>query len=309
MTTEPVILALVGPTASGKSSLAMRIAERIQGEIVSADSRQVFRFMDIGTAKPSVADRQRIPHHFIDILDPSEEYSAGQYGIDARARIVQALAAGRRPIVVGGSGLYVRALIDGLFDGPARDPEIRARLQEELRIRGGEYLFDRLRSLDPSAAATMDATKTRRVMRALEVFEVTGRPLSAQHAEQSPVAPFSVSQWALDWDRRTLYRRIEDRVDAMLAAGLVGEVRGLGERGYGPTLNALNTVGYKEAFQYLAGSISEERMVSLIKQQTRRFAKRQLTWFRADRRIRWERIADERDLDAIAEKILGSHPG
>ncbi len=304
MTVRPVILALVGPTASGKSALAMRIAEQIGGEIISADSRQVFRYLDIGTAKPSAADRQRIPHHFVDILDPSQEYSAGQFGIDARALLSKAVPERRRLIVAGGSGLYVKAIIDGLFDGPVRDPAIRHRLQEELHTRGPQTLFGRLQSLDPAAAATMDATKTRRVIRALEVIEVTGRPLSAQHADQSSALPFEIEQWALAWDRRELYRRIEERVDAMLKTGLVDEVRRLQQMGYDPALNALNTVGYKEAFQYLSGRISSEEMVSLIKQQTRRFAKRQLTWFRADRRIHWEPIGHDDDLARIAEKIL-----
>jgi len=298
------LLAVVGPTGSGKSDLALAIAERLQGEIVSADSRQVFRFLDIGTSKPSPEDRKKAPHHFIDFLEPEEEYSAGAFGHDARAKIIEIAQKEKQAILVGGSGLYVRAVVDGLFNGPGRDPELRAEMEARLQNVGARSLFDALQKVDPEIAATMDPGKPRRIIRALEVYYSTGKPLSEFHKEQSGEAPFKTIQYALAWGRSELYARIETRVDAMLRQGLVEEVRWLQNNGYDHNLNALNSVGYKEVFDFLAGKTDYEQMVNLVKRNTRRFAKRQLTWFRADKRIHWLGVDESTSFESLADLVI-----
>jgi tRNA dimethylallyltransferase len=299
----PQVLAIVGPTASGKTALSILLAEKLHGEIISADSRQIYKFLNIGTAKPAKEDLKRIPHHFIDILDPDQEYNAAEYGQQARSSIEKLFAQRIQPIIVGGSGLYVRAIIDGFFNGPGKDPEIREQLEKEVQISGPEVLFEKLKQADPIAAARMDATKVRRVVRALEVYYTTGNPISDLHSAQETKSSFEVVQYALEWERKTLYERINCRVDEMVEKGLIEEVRELRTRGYLSNLNALNTVGYKEAFDFIEGKLAKEEMVKLIKQNTRHFAKRQLTWFRADKRIRWILANERTDWNEIAEMI------
>jgi tRNA dimethylallyltransferase len=299
---QPFVLAIVGPTASGKTPVSLLLAERLNGEIVSADSRQIYKYLDIGTAKPTPADRARVKHHFIDILELGEEYSAGQFGQEARRVIERMFQRGKLPILVGGSGLYVKAVVDGLFEGPGRDPDVRSRLSEQMGREGVGSLLEALRKVDPSAVANMTEVKPRRLIRALEVYAITGRPISEFHAEQETKPKFKAVQVGLDWKRAELYDRINERVDRMIAGGLVDEVKRLRARGYNRHLNALNTVGYKEVFDYLEGSCSLEDAVRLIKQNTRRYAKRQLTWFRADRRIRWVSMSAA-SLSEVAKEI------
>jgi tRNA dimethylallyltransferase len=296
----PTLLAIVGPTASGKTPLSLILANRLAAEIVSADSRQVYRLLNIGTAKPTKEEQSRIPHHFVDILEPSEDYNAGRYGVEARQKIVELFRSGKRPILVGGSGLYVRAVIDGFFEGPGKDPHIRAQLEERLEKEGPEPLLAELRAVDPSAADRMELRKPRRIVRALEVYAATGKPISIYHQEQSSSPTFNVVQFALAGRRESLYRQIEHRVDSMLTDGLIEEVKSLQNRGYDRSLNSLNTVGYKEVFDFLEGKTTYEQMTELIKRNTRRFAKRQLTWFRADDRIHWIDADENTPLDEIA---------
>jgi len=299
----PTLLAIVGPTASGKTPLSLILADRLGGEIVSADSRQVYRYLDIGTAKPTQEERNRIPHHFVDILDPAEEYNAGRFGVEARHKIAELFRSGKKPILVGGSGLYVRAVIDGFFEGPGKDPHIRAHLELRMLKEGPEALLAELRRVDPLAADRMELKKPRRIIRALEVYAITGRPLSTYHQEQSSPPPFDVIQFAMAGKRESLYRQIELRVDKMLSGGLIEEVRSLQNRGYDRSLNSLNTVGYKEVFDFLESKTTYERMVELIKRNTRRFAKRQLTWFRADKRIQWIDVDESSSLVEVAAII------
>ena len=299
----PTLLAIVGPTASGKTPLSLILADRLAGEIVSADSRQVYRYLDIGTAKPTQEEQNRIPHHFVDILDPAEEYNAGRFGVEARHKIAELFRSGKKPILVGGSGLYVRAVIDGFFEGPGKDPHIRAHLELRLLNEGPEALLAELRRVDPLAADRMELKKPRRIIRALEVYAITGRPLSTYHQEQSSPPPFDVIQFAMAGKRESLYRQIELRVDKMLSGGLIEEVRSLQNRGYDRSLNSLNTVGYKEVFDFLESKTTYERMVELIKRNTRRFAKRQLTWFRADKRIQWIDVDESSSLVEVAAII------
>jgi len=297
------VLAIVGPTASGKTALAILLAEKLHGEIISADSRQIYKFLNIGTAKPTSEDLHRVPHHFIDILDPDQEYNAAEYGHQARGKIDELLKQGIQPIIVGGSGLYVRAVIDGFFNGPGKNSEIREQLEEGAKRNGPEMLFEKLKRIDPVSAAKMDASKVRRVVRALEVYYTSGKTISDLHSTQETRAPFEVLQYALEWERKTLYGRINRRVYEMIEKGLVEEVRELKTRGYLPGMNALNTVGCKETFDFIDGKLTKEEMVRLIKQNSRRFAKRQLTWFRADKRIRWISVNEETDWCEIAEMI------
>ena len=297
------LLAIVGPTGSGKSQLGLILANRLDGEIISADSRQIYRFLDIGTSKPSRSDQEKIPHHFIDSLDPREEYSAGAYGREARGTIMEIAGRNKQPILVGGSGLYVKAVIDGFFDGPGKDVELRNQLETRLKEGGSSALLANLQKVDPESAATMDASKPRRIIRALEVFYITGKPLSEFHKEQSSAAPFETVEFGIQWERSRLYERIDQRVEAMLEQGLVDEVRRLKSDGYDRKLNALNSVGYKEVFDYFDGDIDYEEMIESMKRNTRRFAKRQLTWFRADKRIKWITIDDSTPLERVADRV------
>jgi tRNA dimethylallyltransferase len=307
---QPLALAIVGPTASGKTPASLLLAERLNGEIISADSRQIYKYLDIGTAKPARADRKRVKHYFIDVLEPDEEYSAGQFAKEARHVVAKILERRKLPILVGGSGLYVKSVIDGLFEGAGKDPEVRARLADQLVREGVESLFEGLKKVDPVTAAKMTEVKPRRVIRALEVYYITGKPLSEFHAEQETKPEFTAIQVGLDWKRQELYDRINQRVDRMISDGLVDEVRSLRARGYDRRLNALNTVGYKEVFDYLDGSRSLEDTITLIKRNSRRFAKRQLTWFRADKRIQWVSMSRTKMLSEVESEIgqiLGRH--
>jgi tRNA dimethylallyltransferase len=300
----PRVLVLVGPTASGKSAIAMQLADMLGGEIISADSRQVYRFLDIGTAKPSAEDRRRIPHHFIDEVSPDREYNAGEFGVEARKRIAAILDRKRTPVVVGGSGLYVQSLIDGLFEGPGADKAFRSRLEEMVEEGNVTDLIRQLATVDPETAAKADPSKPRRIIRALEVFHLTGLPLSHHHSIHPIDIPFTPVLSGLSWERTVLYERINARCESMLRQGLLDEVDRLAGSGYTPRLNALNTVGYAEAFAFRRGEIPYDEMVRLFKQNTRRYAKRQLTWFRRDRRIRWFHRYRDGDEQEVARSIM-----
>ena len=301
------ILAIVGPTASGKTALSLLVAEILKGEIVSADSRQIFKYLDIGTAKPTRAERKRVPHHFVDFLDPKEEYSAGLFGDDVKKVVNDVFDRGKVPILVGGSGLYIKSAIDGLFGGPGRDPEIRARLEDQLQTEGLEPLLDTLGKVDPIVLQKMKEITPRRVIRALEVFFIAGKPLSEYHSEQGKIPDYQAIQFGLEWERKRLYARINQRVDRMISDGLMDEVQELVGMGYDRHLNALNTVGYKEVFDYLEGTVNLETMIELIKRNTRRFAKRQVTWFKADKRIRQIPMTETLDLEAAARRITDGY--
>ncbi len=301
---KPRVLAIIGPTASGKTGLSILLAEKIKGEIISADSRQVYRFLNIGTAKPSPGELERIRHHFVDILDPDQEYNAAEYGQEARIKIEDLIQRGIQPVIVGGSGLYIKAIIDGFFEGPGKDPEVRNMLENEVRESGAQVLFEKLKKVDPVSAAKMDATKVRRVVRALEVYYTAGSPLSHLHKTELAEISFEVRQYAFEWKREVLYDRINRRVDDMIEKGLIEEVRDLTKRGYSPPMNALNTVGYKEVFDFIDGKLTKADMLDLIKKNTRHFAKRQLTWFRADKRIRWIAVDEKTDWNEISELII-----
>jgi tRNA dimethylallyltransferase len=299
----PRVPVLVGPTASGKTAVSLELAGHLDAEIISADSRQIYKYMDIGTAKPTEADRMAVRHYFVDELLPDQDFNAGEFGRLGREIVTDIINRGKTPLVVGGSGLYIRALVDGFFEGPAADPETRRSLYEQLHERGKDYLYEKLQDVDPVSASRMIPANTRRIIRALEVFRLTGVPISSHH--QHSIEPgFRPVIAGLEWERAQLYERINRRVDDMMADGLVDEVRRLRDLGYDPGLNALQTVGYREVFQYLDGKRSLDETVALIKQNTRRFAKRQITWFRPDTRIVRYAVSEETDLDALCDAIL-----
>ncbi len=290
---------IVGPTAVGKTALSLDLAEALEAEIVSADSRQVYRYMTIGTAKPNPEELARVRHHFVDVRDPDAYYSAGEYQREARSVIGQMLAEGRLPIVVGGSGFYLRALFDGLFEPRIADSGVKERIRERIRKHGLASVYEELRHVDPEAAARVHPNDEQRIVRALEVYEISGKPMSTFFQEKPRPAPFEGIWIGLERDREELYRRIDARVDQMFAQGLVDEVQNLLDRGFSPDLNALRTVGYREVVEHLQGKISLERAVELVKRNSRRYAKRQLTWFRRDPRIHWVRAGES----ALAEVL------
>ena len=284
---EPV-LAIVGATATGKSRLGMALAEILGGEIVNADSLQVYRGLDIGTAKPAPEERERVPHHLIDILDPHESYSAGEFARRAEEAIAEIQGRGRAPIVVGGSGLYLRALFEGMSPIPPSDPEVRRELRERLEREGLGALREELRRLDPETAGRLTAGDTQRILRALEVAQVSGRPLSSWIAEQ----PFGTQRIAairvgLTLPRGILYDRIAGRVARMMEAGWREEVAGLLRRGVSPGVPAFQAIGYRQLVRHLEGEGSLEETIAEIVKETRRFAKRQETWFRKEPDVTW----------------------
>jgi tRNA dimethylallyltransferase len=287
------LICIVGPTASGKSELALRLAEQAGAEIVSCDSLQVYRGLDVGSAKPTAAEQARVPHHLIDVADPDETFSAARYAELARAALRDIAARGRRALVVGGTGLYLRALLVGLFEGPARDEPLRRRL-EALAARFGDARLHRLlRRVDPGAAARLEPRDRVRVVRALEVFHATGRALSEHLLRPGrPLAGFDVLTLALDPPREELRRRVEARTDAMLARGLIDEARALVTRGYSPALRPLQAIGYRQALEVVAGRLSRAEARRDIVHKTMQYAKRQRTWFRHQARAQWHAGAE-----------------
>jgi tRNA dimethylallyltransferase len=281
------IAALVGPTAVGKTALAIALAEHLPLEVVSADSRTVYRWMDIGTAKPSVEERQRVPHHLIDVVDPDEPYSLALYQQQAGAAIARIAARDRLPLLVGGAGLYVSAVCDGLAmpDVPP-DHAFRATLEERARIEGWQALAADLEQVDPESARRIDPKNVRRVIRALEVHYATGKPFSLWQTKPAEL-PLESVRVGLGLERQTLYERIDRRIDEWVASGFVDEVRGLLARGYGASLPSLSGLGYREIAAFLRDEIDLPEAVLRFKHATHQYARRQMTWFRRDARIQW----------------------
>ncbi len=280
-------LTIAGPTAVGKTELSLKVAEELDAEIVSADSRQVYEELTIGTAKPSPEAQERVPHHFIDERSLHDPFSAGTYADEANERIRSIRERGQYPLVVGGATLYLHALQYGLADIPDVDDAVRERLNERLDEEGPEALYEELKEVDPTQAEKNDPTKTQRVIRALEVYHGTGKPLTYYH-ENQPEPPFSFATVVLNRDRDELYDRINRRVDRMLDEGLLDEVRAVMEiDGVQLDEPPLSTIGYREPIQHLRGEIEYDEMVRLIKRNTRHYAKRQLTWFRRYDEYEW----------------------
>lgn len=302
------LLAIVGPTAVGKTALSLRMARLFNGEIVSADSRQVYRWMDIGTAKPMPAERAAVPHHLIDVVDPDEEFSLALYQDMATAAIADIAARGRSPLLVGGTGQYLAAVLQGWqLPRVAPRPDIRAALERQAAELGAEALYARLKEVDPAAAARILPGNVRRIIRALEVYEATGKPISEQRSVQSP--PYRITTIWLTLPAPLLYARIDARVDAMMAAGLLDEVRRLLERGYHWDLPSMSGLGYREFRPYFEGRATLDEAVARLKYDTHAFARRQPAWFRRLPNV-VTLPANAPDLlqraEAIAEQIFGS---
>ncbi|MFA7060372.1 MAG: tRNA (adenosine(37)-N6)-dimethylallyltransferase MiaA [Pedobacter sp.] len=282
------LLVICGPTASGKSELALRLAHELDAEIINADSMQVYRNMDIGTAKPSPDERTKIRHHLIDVADPGQLFSAADFADAADAAIKDITGRGKRVIVVGGTGLYIRALLKGLVDSPSGVGEIRQTLQQEALDLGNEAMLDKLRLVDPELAVRIHPNNLVRIIRALEVYRLTGNRLSHYQQKHGFAAQrYETLQIGIRVERQELYKRIEARVDRMLAEGLLEEAQRLLKNGCGSESKAMRAIGYKEAVACLRGEYSQEEAARLIKRDTRHYAKRQLTWFNADPDIIW----------------------
>lgn len=300
-TCEAPLLAIVGPTATGKTDVSVIAAQRLGAEIISADSMLVYRHMDIGTAKPAMEERGGVVHHMIDVVDPDDDYSVALYSKQAEDILIDIAKRGKLPLLVGGTGLYVKAVVDGYsFSGAGIDHELRRRLQRECETLGREALHKRLGQVDPESASRLHVNDVKRVIRALEVYYLTGQTISAASGRRDQERK-GLLIFGLVMDRRKLYARIEKRVDRMIERGLVDEVRRLLEKGYSEKLSSMQGLGYKEIILYLRGIISLEEAVDLLKKRTRNFAKRQLTWFRKDERIRWIDVNDKRLADIAVE--------
>lgn len=292
MASPPRLIALAGPTASGKSALALRIARARPAEIVSCDSLQVYRGLDVGSAKPSLHDRAAVPHHLIDVVDPDQDFSAADYGRMGRRAIADIHARGRVPIVAGGTGLYLRALLHGLFEGPARDEPLRRRLEGLADRHGDARLHRILARVDPESAARIEVRDRVRVVRALEVYRATGRPIGEHHRSGAgPLGGFESRVLLLDPGRERLRTAVEERTDAMLAGGLVEETRRLLER-Y-PGARPLDAIGYRQAAAVVRGARAVDQARRDIVVETMRYAKRQRTWFRHQETATWFADADQ----------------
>ena len=297
------LIFIVGATATGKSELSLQLAEQLKGEIVNADSMQLYRGMDIGTAKLSLQERRGIPHHLIDVLDVNQDASVAEYQGWARSKIDQLLGSGKSVIVVGGTGLYVKAILDEL-NFPDTDPEVRARLSEEADRIGGDAMHERLGKLDPAAAAAIPKENLRRVVRALEVIEITGKPFTANLPRAGASYYPDAKQFGLFMDRDDLKARIDRRVDLMWSEGFVGEVRALIEKGITTGKTAKAALGYNQIISFLEGRISESEAMEETKRATRAYARRQETWFSRDARIKWLKGGTKERLDSILSSTI-----
>jgi tRNA dimethylallyltransferase len=292
MSSQKPILIIAGPTAVGKTDASLLLAQELGAEIVSADSMQVYRGMDIGTAKPTREQRRLVYHHMIDIAEPDQPYSAGDYLRDARAAIDGIISSGGTPLVVGGTGLYIRVLMRGLFHGPPADLELRERLLQRESEGEPGILYADLAKVDPEAAIKIHPSDLRRTVRALEVYYLKDRKLSEFQREHSfQDRPYRFRLLFLVRSRSELYHRIEKRVDQMIADGLEAEVKILKERGYGPDLPSMQGLGYKQFMAHFIGKFSRDEAIALLKRDTKRFAKRQFTWFRREPEAQWVDIS------------------
>lgn len=301
---ERKVIVIVGPTCSGKTKVSIELALKLNSEIISADSRQIFNYLEIGTAKPSIEELNSIKHHFINYLEPDEKYNVSRFENDALEIIEKLFSKNKIPVVVGGSGLYINAIIDGIFDAVEADDDFRQEFNSLREKFGNQYWYDELNKVDPLSASEMLPQNWKRVMRALEVYHLTGQPIWKFQREYKRESNINFIQYGIEWPREILYENINNRVITMISNGLVDEVKNLLNQGYDSKLNSLNTVGYKEIISYLQNEISLDRAVELIKRNTRHYAKRQLTWFRKDKRINWIKVDSENQLNEIPDYIV-----
>lgn len=299
------LVVIVGPTAVGKTAVGVELADKIGGEIISGDSMQVYKYMDIGTAKPTKEEMAGVPHHLIDIVSPGEEFNVARFQEMVEQSIEEIVNRGKIPILVGGTGLYVRSIIDKYdFTPPGGDNAYRSMLERAAARRGNEFLVGMLAKVDPAAARRIHRNDTRRLIRAIEVYQAVGRPISEfQNVSGAAEPKYNLAYFGLTLNRLKLYEKIEKRVEMMLSKGLVNEVSELVKMGYGPAHTSMQALGYKEILYYFGGLCSLEEAVMLIKRNSRRFAKRQLTWFRRDERILWFDVEKYNSFAEIADEI------
>ena len=306
MSDIPNMIVITGPTATGKTALGVAVAKAVDGEVIGADSMQIYRYMDIGTAKPTPAEMDGVPHHMVDIIAPAENYSVSRYVEQATAVADDILARGRVPVVVGGTGLYIDSLVAGReFAENQSDPKLRSMLEQQYDEHGGEAMRAMLHSFDPDRAEKLHPADKRRIVRAIEVYLLSGDTITA-HDERTKAVPkrYNAVTYALDFtDRADLYRRIDLRVDRMAVLGLFDEVRALLDRGVPDDCTAMQAIGYKEAVLALRGAMTREEALERIKQSSRQYAKRQLTWLRRDKDIRWVRWDKQPDIPSAAYRI------
>ena len=303
---KPKVIAVMGPTAIGKTGLVLQLARDFAGEVVNADSMQIYRFMDIGTAKPSAAERAEVAHHLLDIVNPDQYFDASLYCQLAREAINNLLAEVRVAIVVGGTGLYLKALFHGLFPAGHSNESIRERLRRQGEKDGGVELYNRLKQIDPGTAGRLHPNDLFRIIRALEVWELTGRPMSVLQNEHGfREKPFVSLKIGLKRPRSELYKRIDRRVEEMMELGLLTEVRGLLDRGYGPNLKSMQALGYRHMVQHLINGMKIAEAVRTMKRDTRHYAKRQMTWFRGDQEIRWFHPEETEEIARLVKEFIG----
>jgi tRNA dimethylallyltransferase len=306
-TTKPKIIIICGPTGIGKTSVAIEVARHFNGQIIGADSMQIYKYMDIGTAKPTAEEQARVVHHLVDIVTPQEPFDAARYAELARQIIADLYQRRILPFVVGGTGLYIKALLYGLFDDDLSNPQIRARLKTEAQTLGIDALHQRLCRLDPETARRLHPHDTYRILRALEVVEASGKPISRHHREHGFEAqPFDALQIGLKMERELLYERINQRVDAMFAAGFREEVKNLMARGYAVDLKAMQSIGYRHMVDAIQGRISLAECLRTLKRDHRRYAKRQLTWFNANPEIVWKNPEQIDEIIRLIDKFIGT---
>ena len=299
------LIVLLGPTAVGKSRIAIQVAKHLDTDVLAADSRQVYRGMNIGTDKPTAEEREGVPHRLIDLVAPSETFNAGWYRRVATVEIERLYGVGRVPFVVGGTGLYIRTLVKGLCSAPQADSDVRADLKKLRDDRGRDALYAELLRLDPKTATRLHPNDESKVMRALEVYRLSGRPLSTVQAEHGfHETPFSALLIGLERRKEILYRRIEERIDWQLTHGMVEETRSLLDEGYGRELGSMKGLGYRQVGAYLANEYDYAEMVRRFKRDTRRFAKRQMTWFRSEGGVAWMSIEDNEPYERTAERVI-----
>ncbi|MBI3896010.1 MAG: tRNA (adenosine(37)-N6)-dimethylallyltransferase MiaA [Acidobacteria bacterium] len=288
MSKQSALLAIVGPTASGKSFLAVHLAQQFQGEILNCDSLQMYRYFDIGTAKPTPEECGGIPHHLLDILEPQEKFSAGEYARRAREILAEVASRGKLPIVAGGTGFYLRALIDGLFEGPSRDPQLRQRLRRRAEQKGADYLHRLLRRLDPVSGASIHPHDIPKTIRAIEVCLQSGEAMSELFRQgRKALEHYRVCKVGLNPPRAELYERINQRTEFLFEKGLIEETSKILDRGYPATAPPFQSHGYRQALDYLLGRISRKDAIRYAQAGTRQYAKRQMTWFRKETGICW----------------------
>ncbi len=301
---KPVVV-LVGPTAIGKSQVAIEMAKAMNTEVLTADSRQVYRGMDIGTDKPTMAERQGVPHQLIDLVDPDQCFNVGDYRRHAAQEIDRLHQQGKIPLIAGGTGLYIRAVLRGLWSGPSADWAFRKRLTDEANEKGEMFLYQELKKVDPQLAQQLHPRDHVKIQRGLEVFHLLGTPLSQSHQrhgfQDNPYPSFMVG---LTMERQSLYKRIEARVEVEISKGLLQETQELLNRGYSRTLRSMTGLGYRQFSGYLAGEYSYDEAVSLLKRDTRHFAKRQMTWFRKEPSINWVHVGEDKSPPQIAGRML-----